>query len=469
MLGTGLPTGFRAYAKLPRREVDRDTVQRAVEVRRELLSRLPCTACLPHKPCRDCLSTVPRELQQQLPLEGELDLVSLHAHLLMVGWLDADEETWLAAECRLLQARLLPWTDAQYRSVLPMRLPWRWVPSLGKRHLRVHGGQVQLPAVPPPVHKSMTRPEKRERKKAIAATTELRLGVLRDALVAKMCEMLRAKLRQLRQLRTTGTGLGQRGLLGLSTSSPMELLRWSGFRAQCCPTCGRLAPGQCCSGVLVRHTATEVLQKLRQGLQEGWVTWQSGGLLGGTFRLLHQRRLRWPRIVQALRPLGFHLEPKHRTGTHSRWTLDSCPTDDGEQQAQRMWQHRLVAAVHGLCPITRPLERAVQVRAPELAPAQRAMTQHGMGDNVLQVQSVRILCTHAKGMPRFCALKRGLHRGNNGYLFVRNQSLVYRCHAAGCRGREVVVAPFFQTPLEQAPHHHVELGRRSGCHGTGRL
>ena len=122
-----LPLGCRGYAKLPRHELSRDEVRTAVAGRRALLTREPCAACLPRKPCHTCLTTTPRELERKLPLDGRHDTVSLHAHLLLVGWLDADEETWLAAECRLLRARLLPWTAAQYRTVLPARVPWhRW-------------------------------------------------------------------------------------------------------------------------------------------------------------------------------------------------------------------------------------------------------------------------------------------------------------------------------------------------------
>lgn len=443
-----LPLGFRGYAKLPQHELSRDAVQHAVTVRRTLLTREPCTACLPRQPCTACLSATPRTLQQQLPLEGREDTVSLHASLLLVGWLDADEETWLAAECRLLRARLKPWTAAQYRGVLPARVPWRWVPAIGRRDmpLVVRQGAVVLPTVPPALPAKAGRPEKRANKKAREAAETLRLAVLQDALVAKMRETLQGKLQQLRQLRTTGRQLGRYGLLGLTREAPLELLRWSGFRPQRCAVCGLLAPGRCCRGLLPISAATAVLQKLRQGVDEGWVAWESSGLLGGTFRLLAERRLRWVRIVQALRPHGFVLDGKRRTGTHPKWTLECHPWCMEEQAQQRQWRKRVVDAVWGLCPVGAPLTRALAPAAPELAAAQQAMATHGMGSNVLQAQKVRILCTHAPGQPRFCALKRGVHKSNNGYLFIREQQLVYRCHAAGCRGREIVLAPFFGSP-----------------------
>jgi hypothetical protein len=440
-----LPLGCRGYAKLPRHELSRDEVRTAVAGRRALLTREPCAACLPRKPCHTCLTTTPRELERKLPLDGRHDTVSLHAHLLLVGWLDADEETWLAAECRLLRARLLPWTAAQYRTVLPARVPWRWVAAIGRRDmpLVVRHGAVVLPTVPPVSLAKASRPEKRANRLAREAAETLRLTVLREALLAKMREALQGKLQQLRQLRTTGRQLGRYGLLGLAQESPLELLRWSGFRPQRCPACGLLAPGRCCQGLLRASAATAVMQKLQQGVAEGWVMWQSGGLLGGTFRLLAERRLRWLRIVQALRPHGFELDGKRRTGSHPKWTLECHPWSEEERAQQRQWRKRMVAAVGQLCPVGVPLVRAAPPTVPALADAQQAMATHGMGDNVLQLQKLRLLCTHNKGQPRSCALKRGVHKSNNGYLFLRGQQLFYRCHAAGCRDREILLSPFF--------------------------
>jgi hypothetical protein len=264
------------------------------------------------------------------------------------------------------------------------------------------------------------------------------LTVLRAALVGKMRENLVGQLQKARAFCASGQGPCSL----LAVESPLAVLRWSGYVGQYCVVCHRLTPGRCCRPLQRRPpAATAVLRQLRLGVREGWVTWACG-----TFRLVEERRLRWPRVVAALRPYGFRFDAKRRTGSHVRWTLNSTPrTTDEEKEARmrRQWDRRIVDAVLALCPMPRAVPGRQVTQVPHVGAIQPLLAEHGMGENVLVPAGSRIYCTQSAGQ-RFCALKGGCHSSSNrGYLSMRGQELVYRCFSAGCAGRDLVVAPFF--------------------------